>query len=220
MRFILLTFFFLNFLFAQAQLKVGHITYSIEFSAANYNDMKSVLSMLEGSKMDVYFKDNRSRSEMNIGSIMSIATITDSIEDAVVVLIDGLAGKTALKSSISEMEMILDTAKMSTNYEEEFKNILGFNCQKVTLKDAFGEETYYWMTNEIYVTKLGQNYLSDEVNGFPMEFELNNNGLKMKFKAQHFEGDLDEYNLEDLFTSYIPKAYKIITKEQLFQLGF
>ena len=105
-------------------------------------------------------------------------------------------------------------------YEEEFKNILGFNCQKVTLKDAFGEETYYWMTNEIYVTKLGQNYLSDEVNGFPMEFELNNNGLKMKFKAQHFEGDLDEYNLEDLFTSYIPKAYKIITKEQLFQLGF
>jgi hypothetical protein len=219
MRFVLLTFFFLNFLLAQAQLKVGHLTYSIEFSS-DEPDLSAVLSMLEGSKMEVYFKDNLTRSEMNMGSIMSIATITDSLEDAVVVLMDGLSGKTALKSSISEMEMILDTAKMITNYEEEFKDVLGFNCQKVSVKDAFGEETFYWVTNEIYVTKLGQNYLSEEVNGFPMEFELNNNGLKMKLKVQHFEGDLDEYNLEDLFTSYIPKAYKIVTKEQLFQLGF
>ena len=89
------------------QESVGQITYKIDFSSED-EQLKATLGFLQGYKMVVYYQDQFTRSEMSMGSMMTISTITDSIGDVVIVLMDGINGKTALKSPMSEMEQLED----------------------------------------------------------------------------------------------------------------
>jgi len=214
-----LLFTFLIQIQLNSQIQKGKLTFEIELTSEE-TELSSVLELLNGSQMIILFDKDKTRSEVTLGSMLSIATITDSSADVAIVLMDGISGKTALKSSISEMEMILDTTETTPIYLEEYKNILGYNCQKVSLQDVFGEETIFWVTNEIQVLKLGQHYLPDEIQGFPLEFEIINNGLKMKLTATQIEKSLIDIDYDVVFNTYIPKDYKIVSKEQLFQLGF
>ena len=201
------------------QESVGQITYKIEFSSED-EQLKATLGFLQGSKMVVYYQDQFTRSEMSMGSMMTISTITDSIGDVVIVLMDGINGKTALKSPMSEMEQLEDSTIANPIYLEEYKEILGFSCQKVIVENAVGEKSNYWITKEISAIRAGQNYLSDEVDGFPLEFELYNKGLKMHLTAINYSNNLEGLNSKELFNSYIPKGYRILSKEELFQTGF
>lgn len=219
MRKLLIIVFVCFYSLCFGQIKSGHITYKIDFSTED-NQLKSTLGFLEGSKMDVFFKDQYTRSEMKMGGMITISTFTDTIGDVVIILMDGINGKSAIKTPISEMETVTDTSISTPIYEDEFKDILGFSCQKVIVENAFGEVSNYWISNEINAVRIGQNYLSEEVKGFPLEFELYNKGLKMHLTAINFSDNLDEYNLEELFNSYIPDGYNILSKEELFQSGF
>ena len=201
------------------QESVGQITYKIDFSSED-EQLKATLGFLQGSKMEVYYQDQFTRSEMSMGSMMTISTITDSIGDVVIVLMDGINGKTALKSPMSEMEQLEDSTIANPIYLEEYKEILGFSCQKVIVENAVGEKSNYWITKEISAIRAGQNYLSDEVDGFPLEFELYNKGLKMHLTAINYSNNLEGLNSKELFNSYIPKGYRILSKEELFQAGF
>ena len=201
------------------QESVGQITYKIDFSSED-EQLKATLGFLQGSKMEVYYQDQFTRSEMSMGSMMTISTITDSIGDVVIVLMDGINGKTALKSPMSEMEQLEDSTIANPIYLEEYKEILGFSCQKVIVENAVGEKSNYWITKEISAIRAGQNYLSDEVDGFPLEFELYNKGLKMHLTAINYSNNLEGLNTKELFNSYIPKGYRILSKEELFQTGF
>ena len=201
------------------QESVGQITYKIDFSSED-EQLKATLGFLQGSKMVVYYQDQFTRSEMSMGSMMTISTITDSIGDVVIVLMDGINGKTALKSPMSEMEQLEDSTIANPIYLEEYKEILGFSCQKVIVENAVGEKSNYWITKEISAIRAGQNYLSDEVDGFPLEFELYNKGLKMHLTAINYSNNLEGLNSKELFNSYIPKGYRILSKEELFQTGF
>ena len=201
------------------QESVGQITYKIDFSSED-EQLKATLGFLQGSKMEVYYQDQFTRSEMSMGSMMTISTITDSIGDVVIVLMDGINGKTALKSPMSEMEQLEDSTIANPIYLEEYKEILGFSCQKVIVENAVGEKSNYWITKEISAIRAGQNYLSDEVDGFPLEFELYNKGLKMHLTAINYSNNLEGLNSKELFNSYIPKGYRILSKEELFQTGF
>ena len=201
------------------QESVGQITYKIDFSSED-EQLKATLGFLQGSKMEVYYQDQFTRSEMSMGSMMTISTITDSIGDVVIVLMDGINGKTALKSPMSEMEQLEDSTIANPIYLEEYKEILGFSCQKVIVENAVGEQSNYWITKEISAIRAGQNYLSDEVDGFPIEFELYNKGLKMHLTAINYSNNLEGLNTKELFNSYIPKGYRILSKEELFQTGF
>ena len=201
------------------QESMGKITYQIDFSSED-DQLKATLGFLQGSKMDVYYQDQFTRSEMSMGSMMTISTITDTIGENVIVLMDGVNGKTAIKTPMSEIEELEDTTIASPMYLEEYKEILGFSCQKVIVENAAGEKSNYWITREINAARVGQNYLSNEVDGFPLEFELYNKGLKMHLTAINYSNHLEGLNTDELFNNYIPKGYRILSKEELFQTGF
>ncbi|MEY3437993.1 MAG: hypothetical protein RL265_578, partial [Bacteroidota bacterium] len=57
----------------KAQLTEGHFTYTIEASSEN-PDMQMVTGMMQGSTLDIHFKDKITRSEMKMGSMMNIVT--------------------------------------------------------------------------------------------------------------------------------------------------
>lgn len=216
-KFILTLFVALTFSL-KAQLTEGHFTYTIEASSEN-PDMQMVTGMMQGSTLDIHFKDKITRSEMKMGSMMNIVTVSDENSGEILLLMSGMVGKNAILMTTEEIEALsADKPTMDVELLDETKTIEGYLCKKAVLSDENGSESIFWYTEEIEISKVGQTYLNKEVPGFPMQYDLNNNGLKMTMTVSKFEKKLDK-NARSLFDMEIPEGYKTLTLEELGKMG-
>lgn len=206
----------LTFVSANAQLTEGHVQYSIDLESDN-PDMEMAISMMQGSTLDLYFSGTKSRTEMSMGSMMTISTVTDANSDEVLMLMSGMIGKKAVKSSLKELEEE-SSEKPSFEVElvDETKKIEGYLCKKAVLTDDDDNEMIFWYTEEIEVNKKGQNYLNEDVPGFPMEFEINQGEMIMSMTVEKFEDSLDD---DSVFDITIPEGYDVMTMEELKMMG-
>lgn len=202
-----------------AQMTEGHIAYKIDASTDN-PEMQMAIGMMQGSTMDIFFKDKATRSEMKMGAMMSIITITNETSKDVLMLMSGMMGNTAVKSNLTEYEERRDEqAKFEVTLIDETKEISGYSCKKALLSNEEGLESVYWYTDQIMASKKGQSYLSEEIPGFPMQFELNNQGMKMTMTVTTVESKLDKKKASSLFEMAIPSGYTEMTLDQLKNMG-
>ena len=218
-NFILTLFLALSVTYSlKAQLTEGHFTYTIEASSEN-PDMQMVTGMMQGSTLDIHFKDKITRSEMKMGSMMNIVTVSNENSGEILLLMSGMIGKNAILMTTEEIEALsADKPAMNVELLNETKTIEGYLCKKAVLSDENGGESIFWYTEEIEISKVGQTYLNKEVPGFPMQYDLNNNGLKMTMTVSKFEKKLDK-NIKSLFDMNIPEGYKTLTLEELEKMG-
>ena len=218
-NFILTLFLALSLTYSlKAQLTEGHFTYTIEASSEN-PDMQMVTGMMQGSTLDIHFKDKITRSEMKMGSMMNIVTVSNENSGEILLLMSGMIGKNAILMTTEEVEALSEgKPEMNVELLDETKTIEGYLCKKAVLSDENGGESIFWYTEEIEISKVGQTYLNKEVPGFPMEYDLNNNGLKMTMTVSKFEKKLDK-NIKSLFDMNIPEGYKTLTLEELEKMG-
>lgn len=202
-----------------AQMTEGHVAYKIEASTDN-PDMQMAIGMMQGSTMDIYFKDKVTRSEMKMGSMMTVTTITNETTKEVLMLMSGMIGNTAVKSNLTEYE---DRREEQPQFEvtlvDETKEFLGYTCKKALLTTEDGLESVFWYTDDILVSKKGQSYLNEEIPGFPMQFEINNQGMKMTMTVTAIEEKLDKKKASTMFDMSIPSGYKEMTLEELSTMG-
>ena len=218
-NFILTLFLALSLTYSlKAQLTEGHFTYTIEASSEN-PDMQMVTGMMQGSTLDIHFKDKITRSEMKMGSMMNIVTVSNENSGEILLLMSGMIGKNAILMTTEEIEALSEgKPEMNVELLDETKTIEGYLCKKAVLSDENGGESIFWYTEEIEISKVGQTYLNKEVPGFPMQYDLNNNGLKMTMTVSKFEKKLDK-NIKSLFDMNIPEGYKTLTLEELEKMG-
>ena len=218
-NFILTLFLALSVTYSlKAQLTEGHFTYTIEASSEN-PDMQMVTGMMQGSTLDIHFKDKITRSEMKMGSMMNIVTVSNENSGEILLLMSGMIGKNAILITTEEVEALSEgKPEMNVELLDETKTIEGYLCKKAVLSDENGGESIFWYTEEIEISKVGQTYLNKEVPGFPMQYDLNNNGLKMTMTVSKFEKKLDK-NIKSLFDMNIPEGYKTLTLEELEKMG-
>lgn len=202
-----------------AQITEGHVTYKIEVSTEN-PDMEMVVGMMQGSTLDIYFKEKMTRAEMKMGSMMNMTTISDEKSGDILMLMSGMIGKKAISTTSEEIEG--DAAKEKPKYDveliDETKEIAGYKCNKAILTDEEGNETVFWYTEEIEVSKKGQSYLNENVPGYPMQYEINNGGLVMGMTVTNIAKELSKTDLK-LFDMKIPEGYAEMTMEELQQMG-
>ncbi len=202
-----------------AQITEGHVTYKIDISTEN-PDMEMVVGMMQGSTLDIYFKEKVTRAEMKMGSMMNMTTISDEKSGKILMLMSGMIGKKAISTSAEELEG--DAAKEKPKYDvelvDETKEIAGYKCKKAILTDEEGNETVFWYTEEIEVSKKGQSYLNENVPGYPMQYEINNGGLVMGMTVTNISKELSKNDLK-LFEMKIPEGYTEMTMEELQQMG-
>jgi GLPGLI family protein len=202
-----------------AQMTEGHISYKIDASTDN-PDMQMAIGMMQGSTMDIYFKDKTTRSEMKMGTMMSITTITNETSKDVLMLMGGMMGNMAIKSTLDEFEdRREEQPKFEVTFSEETKEILGYSCKKALLTTEDGIESVFWYTEQIMASKKGQSYLNEEIPGFPMQFELNNQGMKMTMTVTTVEDKLDKKKSSSLFEMKIPEGYKEMTLDEMSKMG-
>lgn len=203
-----------------AQLKEGHIVYKIESTTDN-PDMQMAVGMMQGSTMEVYFKEKATRGEFKMGSMMTTTTISDETNGDVLMLMSGMMGNMAIKSNSKDQQPVdADTPapKVEVTITTETKVIEGYTCKKAVVTDEEGDVANFWFTEEIIVSKKGQNSLSDDVPGFPMQFEINKGGMTMSMTVTKVETSLPK-NSKELFSMTIPEGYKEMSPEEMKQMG-
>ena len=202
-----------------AQVTEGNVKYSIEMSSTN-PELEMQLAMMQGSTFELSFKDDLTRSEMNMGTIMKIVTITNAKSDGALMLMSGMMGNTAVKLSAEDLKKNTEESpEADVTLTDETKEIQGFSCKKAVVTDEEGTESVVWYTEEITVNKLGQNYLNNKVPGFPLEFEMNQGEMKMSMTSTDFNKKLDKKKAKTMFDTTIPEGYTEMSPEQLSGMG-
>lgn len=199
-----------------AQTSEGHVKYSIDMSSDN-PDMAMAISMMQGSTLQIYFKDQMSRVEMAMGSFMNSITISDATKGEAVTLTSGMMGNTAMKTTfgddngdgVSDADTEVD---IDVTITEETKKILDYTCKKAIIADGEGNESIFWFTEDISANKQGQNMLSEQIPGFPLQMEVNTNGMLMTMTATEFNKKIKDKNVFDMT---IPEGYTLTTPEEL-----
>lgn len=201
-----------------AQNKEGHIAYKVDVTA-DKPEMQMQVGMMQGSSLDLFFKEDNTRSEFSMGTMMKMITITNPKDDAMLLLMSGMLGTKAIKSTITEAKKQSEGAEaLNVKLENETKKILGFDCKKATLTDSEGNESTFWYTEEFTVNKSGQNMLNEKIPGTPLEYVINQQGIKMTMTATKLDKKIDK-KLKDLFEMKVPEGYTEVSPQDLQNMG-
>jgi GLPGLI family protein len=164
---------------AQKKFTEGTISYDI---VINTGDSKpKIADMFDGATSIVYIKGNKSRSEM-ISSLGSQSTIVDSKTGSVVVLKEYGEQKYMINMTPANWkEANRRYEGVTFTYENDFKTIAGYKCQKAIgkLKDGSTFTVYY--TTELIPENYEFQYSNKTLPGLAMEYESSIGSLKVTY---------------------------------------
>jgi GLPGLI family protein len=163
----------------------GSVTYSISFDGAGLPP--EALEMLKGAEATTTIKADKRKVDMNM-PMQSTTVFIDNKSKDIVTLMDIMGQKYLIRMNEKDIKKEEDDApKTSIKYLDETKEIAGYKCKKaeVTTKTKSGEEdvSIVFYTTEIPTSELKAAYKG--LNGFPLEYSLNQGGIKMMFTAKN-----------------------------------
>ncbi|MCL2168164.1 MAG: hypothetical protein FWH59_03430 [Lentimicrobiaceae bacterium] len=171
-----ITLFLLLFLFAvtyslQAQKQfAGEIQFKTKIEGT---DDPNLLSSIESMTSKTSILGNKSKTVMNFGGMQEITNIWDGDKETSIFVIEIMGmGKYYKKTSTEERKEEMKFFDFSYSYEDDFKEICGYKCQKViatkiNLEDDAITETFFYITKELGGSKIyGEEYPGLE--GFPL----------------------------------------------------
>ncbi len=196
----------------QKAVTEGKVSYSITYPDMEMdNDMAAHMP----NETVIYFKDHMSRTDLSMGMGFRSSTIMDNKTGDIISLTDMLGTKTAMKFSGEEQAEInksANKAKPVIEYTGETREIAGYLCKKAIIKsDGLNDMELFYTDKIKSKSQLGSDL--NEINGFPMQYVIDQGGIKMKMTAEHVSV---EKISDDLFI--IPADYKVITKQEMMQM--
>lgn len=200
---------------AQAQKRIteGTIAYDIVINTGE-SDPK-IADMFDGAQSQVFLKGNKSRSEL-ISSLGVQSTI-----------VDGKTGSaTVLKEYGETKYMITMTAEnwkesnqkyeaVQFTYLEEYKEILGYKCQKAIGKLKDGSEFTVFYTPDLIPENKDFQYANKGLPGLAMEYESSLGKIKVIYTVSKIS-----FNIVPASKFDLPKTgYRVMTYEESRKLG-
>ena len=182
------------------------IKFDMEFQSDD-PQMKQQLFMMDNSKMVMAFKGQKFYSETKIGAIQNSTTIIDKDADKMVILMSGMMGKKATQKEGLENEEEGNSSEVEFEKTDETKEILGYECFKIVGEDEEGNTSIYWVTEEITPEVQTKNFGSDKFKGMPLEFEIIQAQMTMKFTATEVSTEISKKDEKKYFTTEIPEGY-------------
>ncbi len=190
---------------AQKKIKEGKITYTVSFPELP-EEAKSMAAMMP-NKMEVYFNKSYSRSEMSGGMVQNI-TLVDLKTKKSTTYMNMMGQKIATEVEPGEDEE--KNKKIDIQYAEDTKEIMGYKCKKAIISaDGNNVEVYYTKDIEISAMTSTQNNL-DKIDGFPMEYSVQTNGVKMLMTVTDISKEAPEASMFEA-----PEGYKKMTQEEV-----
>ena len=205
--------------FSFGQVTEGYVKFDIEMSSDD-PAMQSQMAMFEGSNMEMYFSPDFGRVEFAMGMLMNMKTVTNNKSEEGLILMSGMVGNKAIRLEKGDLDKAEEERpEVTVEATNETKKILGYTCKKYILSTEEGVVVNYWTSDQIKAQTSGNQYMNDQVSGFPMQFESEASGLKMTFTATEFKDNLKGYKAKELFSMEIPEGYEEMSTEDLKAMG-
>lgn len=190
------------------------VTYDIDLSDPDMDPMAKM--MMNGMKMKMAFQDGKARVDMKM-TMMKMSAIVNEGEKEGVVLMKMMGKKMAIPMTEEEFEGTGDPVE---DYEVEYtgksKKVAGYSCDQVLVKTGEGETFELWCTDKIEAATTRTGYGYSKVNGFPLEMDVNQDGMIIKMKATQVSTDKFE---DGFFDTTIPEGYEIMDQDDLQKMG-
>lgn len=205
--------FFSLQLSAQKRLTEATIAYDIVINTSNQTPQAA--DLLDGATSVIYLKGNSSRSEM-ISSLGTQATI-----------IDGKSGKVTILKEYGEQKYMINMTPenwkesnrryegITFTFEDEFKTIAGYNCQKATGKLADGTTFTVFYTKDLLPVNKDFQYLNRNLPGLAMQYEASLGNLKVTYTVSSINFNPVLQAKMDIPTS----GYRVMTYEESLKGG-
>jgi hypothetical protein len=194
----------------------------VEFTIS-YPELSGEMKQMEGMlphEMIVYFKDEKSRTEMPGTMIGQAVTISNSKTNELLVMMDMMGKKIAMKQTAADLEKLkTDAAKegmipvVKITKVDGTKTIAGYPCKKAIIEITEGGQTqksecYY--TEKIPKLKDQNEVYFKDINGFMMEYSVAQAGVKMTVAVK----TVTEQKVPDnMFV--LAEGYQVMTQEEL-----
>jgi GLPGLI family protein len=205
--------FFSNPIWAQKKLTEATITYDIVINTNNTTPKAA--DLLDGATSIIYLKGNSSRSEM-ISSLGTQSTIIDGKTNKVTILKD--YGEQKYMINLSQENWKASNKKyegINFTYENEFKTIAGYNCQKAVGKLSNDSTFIVYFTRDLVPMNKDFQYLNKNLPGLAMQYEATFGDLKVTYTVSSINFKLVPAAKFDL-----PKSgYRVMSYEESLGAG-
>ena len=202
-----------------AQMEEGHISFDIDVSSEE-EGMEMAVMMFSGSTLDLYFADNKARTDMDMGSMMSMSTIMDNGTGEILMLMAGMIGEKAVKTTSEELNAEEEeTPEYKVELTKEKKTIAGYKCKKAIVTDEEGDELIYWYTEDIKTSTPDAKSALAQLPGQALEYSIDKNGLMMSFTATKVATSLSDADKKEKFSMEVPEGYEEMTFEEFTSMG-
>ena len=166
---------------AWSQKKVAELTLVYDASITTGSDVPKMADAFDGATTTIYLKGNLSRSELS-SALFSSTTIHDSKTGAAVVLREVSGQKLLIRMTPENwMEKNRKYQGIGFTNTNETKVIAEYTCTRAvaTLSDGSTFSVFY--TTEIIPENKEYDYQFKNLNGLPLEYELTQGKLKIKY---------------------------------------
>jgi GLPGLI family protein len=190
--------------------KLTEATIAYDIVINTNNSTPKAADLLDGAVSIIYLKGNSSRSEM-VSSLGTQSTI-----------IDGKTGNVTILKEYGEQKYMINLTaadwkesnkkyeEVTFTYENEFKTISGYNCQKAIGKLADGSSFTVYFTKDLLPVNRDFQYLNKELPGLAMQYEANLGKQKVTYTVSSIN-----FNLVPAAKFDTPKSgYRVMTYEE------
>ena len=198
-----------------AQKKVSELTLVYDATITTGTNQPDLAKAFDGATTTVYIKGGLSRSEM-VSALASFTTIHDSRSGSAVILQEVSGTRLLIRMNPENWK------DKNRRYEgvtftntDEKKMVAGYNCTKAIAKMKDGATFTVYYTNEIVPENLDYSYQFKGLNGLPLEYELSQKDLKIRYTVNKISLNPVPASKFD-----IPKSgYREMTYEESRKLG-
>lgn len=168
---------------ANGQKKLTEATISYDIVINTNNKSPQAADLLDGATSIIYLKGNSSRSEM-ISSLGTQSTIIDGKTGNVTILKDYGDQKYMIKMTPDNWkESNKKYEDVTFTFENEFKTIAGYKCQKAVGKLSDSSTFTVYFTRELEPINKEFQYLNKNLPGLAMQYEATLGKMKVVYTA-------------------------------------
>lgn len=198
----------------------GFIKMEITEVSSDNAEIAPFIQMMKGTQTEYYFTPDKSMVKANMmGGMVEMTTIVGNEDESMQVYMNAMGNKMQIESTKEERDKF-DAAKnaevpeYTIEYDENVtKEIMGYTCTKATLTVGEDENAYsmiMYVAKELKASnKMIQGLDKIEIDGFPLEYQMNASEMNMTITTVQFEEEVESDAFE--FNS---RGYQKMTWEE------
>ncbi len=180
MKHIIFTLLFLSVVIISKASNTFEGTIDYKISYKNLPEEMGMYKAMLPKKSRVILKNEWSKIEQNMGILMKMDIVFNSNTHTSFMLINAMGKKIAVETNDTTHQV--DPSLFTLTKKEDIKIIAGYKCQKKILTDSANNSYTLWITDKLPSYK-NQNLPDIDLGGFPMEYNIENNGMSVRMTA-------------------------------------